>query len=100
RSSDLETVGAGGFRKAGIELEIDHEALPDPGLMLHHPVAGMDDDALDEDVSGHPLSSIAAVSLSACTVAATSWVRMIRAPPLAAIRCAAIQPPSRCCGSD
>ena len=58
------------------------------------------DDALDEDGVRHRRSSIAAATRSACTVSATSWVRMIRAPPFAAIRCAAIEPPSRCCGSD
>ena len=36
----------------------------------------------DEDGVGHRLSSIAAATRSACTVSATSWVRMISAPPL------------------
>ena len=60
----------------------------------------MDDEPGDEDGVGHRLSSIAAATRSACTVSATSWVRMIFAPPCAAIRCAAIEPPRRCCGSD
>ena len=77
------------------QFEIDDETLPDLGLMLHHAMAGMDDDAGDEDRIGHRLSSIAAATRSACTVSATSWVRMIRAPRLAAMRCAAIEPPSR-----
>ena len=79
----------------GGQFEVDHEALADFGLVFHHAMAGMDDDAGDEDRIGHRLSSIAAATRSACTVSATSWVRMIRAPPLAAIRCAAIEPPSR-----
>ncbi len=77
------------------QFEIDDETLPDLGLMFHHAMAGMDDDAGDEDGIGHCLSSIAAATRSDCTVSDTSWVRMIRAPPLAAIRCAAIEPPSR-----
>ena len=39
------------------EFEIDDETLPDLGLMLHHAMAGMDDDAGDEDGIGHRLSS-------------------------------------------
>ncbi len=40
------------------------------------------------------------VTRSACTVSATSWARMMFAPFRAAIRCAAIEPPRRCDGSD
>jgi len=39
---------------------IDHKALPDLGLMFHDPMAGMHDDAGDEDHIGHCLSQIAA----------------------------------------
>src|SRR6185437_3717023 len=95
-----ETISPRGFREVGGKLEVDHEPLADFGLMVHDAVAGMDDDAGDEDQIGHALSSIARATRSACTVSATSWVRMIRAPPLTAIRCAAIEPPIRCCGSD
>ena len=77
------------------KFEIDHETLADLGLVFHHAMAGMDDDAGDEDRIGHRCSLIAAATRSACTVSATSWVRMIRAPLCAAIRCAAIEPPSR-----
>src|SRR5207249_1759399 len=82
------------------EIEIDHEALPDFGLVFHHAMAGMDDDAGNEDRIGHCCSLIAAATRRACTVSATSCVRMIRAPPWAAMRCAAIEPPRRCCGSE
>src|SRR5579859_473952 len=95
-----ETIGAGGLRQVRIQFEVDHEALADLGLVLHHAVAGMDHDAGDEDRIRHCLSSMAAATRSACTVSATSWVRMIRAPRWAARRCAAIDPPRRCCGSD
>src|SRR6185312_16223363 len=95
-----EPIGAGGLRQVRIQFEVDHEALADLGLVLHHAVAGMDHDAGDEDRIRHCLSSMAAATRSACTVSATSWVRMIRAPRWAARRCAAIDPPRRCCGSD
>src|SRR5712671_4169995 len=90
-----EAIGAGGIRQIGKEFEIDHEPLPDLGLMFHNAMAGMDDNAGDEDTIGHRLSQIAAATCSDCTVSDTSWVRMIRAPPVAATRCAAIDPPSR-----
>src|SRR5438445_7752683 len=95
-----ETIGARGIRQIGKEFEIDHEPLPDLGLMFHHAMAGMDDDAGDKDTIGHRLSQIAAATRSACTVSDTSWVRMIRAPPFAATTWAAIDPPSRRSGSD
>src|SRR6185437_1870835 len=95
-----EAIGARGFRQIGRQFEVDDEALANLGLMLHHAVAGMDHDAGDEDRIAHRLSSIAAATRSACTVSATSWVRMIRAPRCAASRCAAIEPPRRWCGSD
>src|SRR5258708_29054940 len=90
-----ETVRARGVRQIGKEFEIDHEPLPDLGLMFHHAMPGMDDDAGDKDAISHRLSQIAAATRSACTVSDTSWVRMIRAPPCAAITCAAIEPPRR-----
>src|SRR6201995_874770 len=88
-----------GFPQVGEQLEIDHEALSDLGLMVHHAVAGMDHDAFDENRGGHRRLSIAARTRSACTVSATSWVRMMRAPLWAASTCADIEPASRCCGS-
>src|SRR5438309_1108357 len=60
-----------------------------------HSMEGMYHESGDEDRVGHRFSSIAAATRNACTVSATSWVRMIRAPPLAAITCAAIEPPRR-----
>src|ERR1700716_2097970 len=90
-----EAIGARGFRQVDGEFEIDHEALADFGLVFHHAMAGMDDDAADEDRIGHvcflACSLIAAATRSACTVSATSWVRMMRAPPSAAMRWAAIE---------
>src|ERR1700722_6103431 len=73
-----ETIGARGFRQIGGEFEIDHETLTHLGLMFHDAVAGMDDDACNEDRIGHPWPSIAAAPRKACTVSDTSWVRMIR----------------------
>src|SRR5262245_16061468 len=95
-----ETVCVGGLLEIRIELEIDHEALSDLGLMFHHAMAGMDDKAGHENRIGHFLLSIAVTTRSACKVSATSWVRMIRAPRCAAMTWAAIEPPSRSCGSD
>src|SRR5215510_2724168 len=95
-----EVIAERGFRQIGIQLEIDDKALSDLGLVIHHAMAGVDDEALDEDGVGHCFSSIAAATRSACTVSATSWARMILAPFRAAITCAAIEPPRRCCGSE
>src|ERR1700759_253759 len=89
-----------GFREVSEQFEIDDKALADLGLMLHHAMTGVDHDAFDENRIGHRLSSMAARTRSACTVSATSWVRMMQAPRWAAARCAAIEPPSRCCGSE
>ena len=50
-----EPIGARGFRQVGGQFEIDHETLADLGLMFHDAVAGMDDDAGDEDGIGHRL---------------------------------------------
>src|SRR5712672_3427541 len=88
-----QAIGARGFRQVDGKFEIDDEALAYFGLVFHHAMAGMDDDTGDEDRIGHSCSLIAAAMRSAWTVSATSWVRMIRAPPLAAMRCAAIEPP-------
>src|SRR6267378_1090559 len=95
-----EAIGARGFRQIRGQFKIDHETLPDLGLVFHNAVTGMDDDAGDEDHIGHRLSSMAAATRSACTVSDTSWVRMIRAPAFAAARWAAIEPPRRWWGSD
>src|SRR6516225_1577978 len=96
RKGSEDRVGNRARRK----LQVDDEALSDFCFMFHDAVPGMDHQTGYEDRVGHALSSIAAASCSACTVSATSWARMIRAPRRAAIRCAAIEPPSRCCGSD
>src|SRR5215208_6042267 len=95
-----EAIGARGFRQVGRQFEIDHEALADLRLMFHDAMTRMYDDAGDEDHIGHRLPQIAAATRSACTVCDTSWVLMIRAPRSAAIRCAAIEPPTRSCGSE
>src|SRR3569623_746958 len=95
-----EPVASRRLRQVGIELEIDDEALADLGLMIHHAVAGMDRQARDEDRICHLLLSIAVARRRACRVSATSWVRMILAPRCAARMCAAIEPPSRSCGSE
>src|SRR5262245_8282179 len=95
-----QVIAARGFRQIGAQLEIDDKTLADLGLVIHHAMAGVDDEALDEDGVGHCFSSIAAATRSACTVSATSWARMILAPLRAAITCAAIEPPRRCCGSE
>src|SRR5882672_11278811 len=95
-----EAVGVRGLRQIGGEFEIDHEALPDFGLMFHDAMTGMDDDPGDEDHIGHRLSQIALATRSACTVSHTSWVRMMFAPAFAATRWAAMEPPRRFSGSD
>src|SRR5260370_38790171 len=95
-----EAGGERGVREIGKRLELDNTALPDFGLVVERPVAGMDREPGDEDGIAHRLSEIAAATRSACTVSATSWLRMIFAPFWAAIKWAAIEPPRRCCGSD
>src|SRR6266446_4956966 len=52
-----------------------------------------------EDDGAHAFASIAAMTRSACTVAATSWARMIVAPRSAARIWAASDPPSRWSGA-
>src|SRR5712672_2855131 len=76
-----EAIGARGFRQIDGKFEIDDEALAYFGFVFHHTMAGMDDDAGDEDGIGHSCSLIAAATRSACTVSATSCARTIRAPP-------------------
>src|SRR6516165_2258598 len=71
------------------------EGLPDLGLVLHHAVISVQRQPGDEDGIGHRALPMAAATRSACTVSATSWVRMIAAPPATARRWAAIDPPSR-----
>src|SRR4051812_17120236 len=95
-----QPIGVRGFREVRKQFEIDHEALSDLGLVVHDAMAGMDHEPGDENGNGHRLSQIAVASRSACTVSATSWLRIIFAPFCAAIKWAAIEPPSRCCGSD
>ena len=48
-----------------LALVVDDEALADFGLVLHHAVAGMDDEASDEDGVGHRCSPMAAATRSA-----------------------------------
>src|SRR5262245_20166313 len=86
-----ELVGA---RRRG-QHDVELEGLPDLGLVLHHAVIGMQRKPRDEDGIGHRALSMAAATRSACTVSATSWVRMIAAPPATARTWAAIDPPSR-----
>src|SRR5215831_1941030 len=77
------------------KLEVDGELLPDLLLVPHHPVVGMDEQAGDEDGIAHASFRIAATTLSACTVSATSCTRTIAAPSSTASTCAAIEPPIR-----
>src|SRR5215472_8021346 len=86
-----ELVGA---RSRG-EIDVELEGLPDLGLVLHHAVISVQRQPGDEDGIGHRALPMAAATRSACTVSATSWVRMIAAPPATARRWAAIDPPSR-----
>src|SRR5882757_1599426 len=95
-----QPVGERGFRQVRKQFEIDHKALSDLGLVVHHAMAGMDHEPGDENAIGHRLFQITIATRSACTVSATSWLRMIFAPFCAAIKWAAIEPPRRCCGSD
>src|SRR3954454_21666265 len=95
-----QAVGARGVGQVDAKLEVDHEALPDFGFVVHHAVAGVDHHALDEDGIGHRNSSIAWTTRKACTVSATSCVLMTRAPLRAATTCAAMDPPRRWSGSD
>src|SRR5215471_13004798 len=67
----------------------------DLDLVLHHAVVSVQREPGDEDGIGHRALPMAAATRSACTVSATSWVRMIAAPPATARRWAAIDPPSR-----
>src|SRR4051794_37399524 len=81
--------------KVGRHLEIDDEALADLLLVRHDPVMGMNEKSGDEDRIAHECPRIAAATLSACAVSATSCTRMIAAPLSADSTCAAIEPPSR-----
>src|SRR5215467_2143166 len=93
-----ELVGARRRGQIDVEHEVELEGLPDLGLVLHHAVIGMQRKPGDEDGIGHRALPMAAATRSACTVSATSWVRMIAAPPATASRWAAIDPPSRWSG--
>ncbi len=55
-----------------VEHEIEHERLPDFGLMRHHAVKGVEHEAVDEDRAAHRARLIAAATAKACTVGATS----------------------------
>ena len=72
-----ELVRARGLREVDIEREVELERLADLGLVLHHAVVGVQREPGDEDGVGHRAPPMAAATLSACTVSATSWVRTI-----------------------
>ena len=74
-------VGARGLGQIDVEREVELERLPDLGLVLHHAVIGMQRKPAHEHRVGHCALRMAAFTRSACTVSATSWVRMIAAPP-------------------
>src|SRR5258705_13947688 len=93
-----ELVGARGRAQVDVEHKVELKGLPDRGFVLHHAVIGMDGKAGDEYLVGHLALRIAAATRSASRVSATSWVRMIAAPPRTARRWAAIDPPSRWSG--
>src|SRR5262249_38489123 len=93
-----EPVGARRRAQIDVEHNVEPESLPDRALMLHHAVVGMHRKAGDEYGRGHRALRIAPTTRSACTVSATSWVRMTPAPPKTARTCAAIDPPSRWSG--
>ena len=90
-----ELVRARRRGEVDVEHEVELEGLPDLGLVLHHAVIGMQCKPGDEDGIGHRALPMAAATRNACTVSATSWVRMIAAPPATARTWAAIDPPSR-----
>src|SRR5262249_3075478 len=90
-----ELVGARSRGEVDVEHEVEVEGLPDLGLVLHHAVISVQCKPGDEDGIGHRALPRAAATRNACAVSATSWVRMIVAPPATARRWAAIDPPSR-----
>src|SRR5262245_25308760 len=90
-----ELVGTRSRGQIDVEHEIELEGLPDLGLVLHHAVIGVQCKPGDEDGIGHRALPMAAATRRACTVSATSWVRMIAAPPATARTWAAIDPPRR-----
>src|SRR3984957_15418676 len=96
----FQLVGARRDRKIDIKDKIEPERLPDPGFVLHHAVIGVQRQSRDEDPVAHRARLMAAATASACSVGATSCVRMMAAPCSTAIRCAASEPPRRSIGSD
>ena len=68
----LELVGARRFGEIDVEHEIEHERLPDLGLVLHHAVIGVEHEPVDEDRVAHRACLMAAATANACTVGATS----------------------------
>src|SRR6516165_9989642 len=90
-----ELVGARSRGEVDVEHDVELEGLPDLGLVLHHAVIGVQRQPGDEHGIGHRALRMAASTRNACTVSATSWVRMIAAPLATASRCAAIDPPRR-----
>src|SRR5207244_6350451 len=91
-------VGPGRGGQSDVKDEVELEGFADLGLVLQHAVISMQRKAGDEDGIGHRALPMAAATRSACTVSATSWVRMIAAPPATASRWAAIDPPRRWSG--
>src|SRR5262249_61358684 len=85
-----ELVGARSRGEVDVEHEVEVEGLSDLGLVLHHAVISVQRKPGDEDGIGHRALPMAAATRSACTVSATSWVRMIAAPADTPNRWAAI----------
>src|SRR5262245_6999601 len=89
-----ELVGTRRRAQVHVKHEIELERLADRALVLHDAMISMHGKAGDEYGIGHRALLIATATRSACTVSATSWVRMIAAPPNPARTWAAIEPPS------
>src|SRR5262249_2971991 len=93
-----QSVAARGRGEIDVEHQIEREGLADLGLVLHHAVIGMQRNPVHEHRVAHCALPIAAATRKACTVAATSWARMIAAPCSTALRCAASEPGRRWSG--
>src|SRR5580693_2389077 len=71
-----ELVAVAGRGEVDCKFEVDHETLADLLFVGHHAVMGVDQEPLDEDGVAHDRAPMAVRMRSACTVSATSWVRM------------------------
>src|SRR5262249_42138253 len=87
-----------GTRSRG-QIDVDHEVgldgCPDFGRVRQDAGAGVQCTPGEEDALGRRALPMAAATGRACTVWATSWGRMIAAPPATARTWAAIDPPRR-----